>query len=237
MFVRDRLFSAVLVASLAGCAQSYGGLESNPGAVQVASELPPPDFSSIRPNQATYRIGPYDVLAIQFFGVDDLNREGAVDASGNFSLPLLGSLQVSGKTPTQVETEITERMRGRFLRDPQVTVSVREIRSQRVTLDGAVVIPGVYPVVGEISLVQAISLARGTTEFAHLDRIAVFRTVNNQRMAALFSLRAIREGRLADPAIFGNDIVVVGESGSRRSFREILQVVPALGVFVPLATR
>ena len=108
------------------------------------------------------------------------------------------------------------------------------MRSQRVTVDGAVVQPGVYPVFDRMSLVQAIAQARGTTEFAALDQVAIFRTVQSQRMAALFSLRDIREGRLVDPEIYPNDIIVVGESGSRRLLRDILQGLPALGVFTPI---
>lgn len=234
--MRSRLVTILLLASLSACAQSYGGLGPNSTAVRVASELPPPDSTSLTAGQSTYRIGPYDNIRIQFLGVEDLDREGAVDASGTFSLPLIGNMMVAGKTPREVEAEIADALRGRYLRDPQVTVSIREIRSQRVTVDGAVTQPGVYPVVGDLSLIQAVALARGTTEFANIDRVVVFRTVDNQRMAAMFSLRAIREGALADPVIYGNDTVVVGESGGRRTFREILQIIPALGVFIPLAT-
>jgi polysaccharide biosynthesis/export protein len=235
-YVRSRLATAILLTGLAGCAQSYGGIDPNAAAVQTASELPPPDYSSLRPNASVYRIGPYDLISIQFFGVENLNREGPVDASGTFSLPLIGSVEAAGKTVSELENEIENAMRDRYLRDPQVTVNVREVRSQRITLDGAITNPGIYPVLGELSLIQAIALGRGPSEFANIDRVAVFRTVNNQRMAAVFSLRDIREGRLSDPAIFGNDVIVVGESGGRRTFREILQVIPALGVFVPLAT-
>lgn len=227
-----RFAVALLTVAVGGCA-SYGGLDSRRTTVQVAQTLPAPDPLATAAVQRIQRIGPLDTVSVEVFGAQDLRRQGMVDASGMFAVPLIGSVQAAGKTPDELAADIANQLRGRYLRDPQVTVTLVEIRSQQVTVDGSVRQPGIYPVVGRMTLQQAIAVARGTDEYAQLNQVVIFRNVNNQQMAALFDLRAIREGRLVDPEIFANDVVVVGQSGGRRVFRDIVQALPVLGVFTP----
>jgi polysaccharide biosynthesis/export protein len=228
-----------LVFTLAGltaaCTQSYGGLSDNPSAVQVRQELPAPDVVQLTELQRSYRIGPRDSIAVEVFGATELSRTGDVELTGSFAMPLIGEVTAAGKTASELSSEIANRLRGRYLRDPQVTVSVREVRSQQLTVDGAVRQPGVYPVVGRMTLQRAIANARGLDEFARLDQVVVFRTVNQQSLAALFNLRNIREGSAPDPEVFGNDVIVVGDNARRRAFQEIIRSIPVLGVFTPLA--
>ena len=87
---------------------------------------------------------------------------------------------------------------------------------------------GLYPVIGKMTLMRAVATAEGTSEFAKLDDIVIFRTVNGQKMAALYNLKAIRRGYYDDPEIFANDVVVVGDSTARRLFKDALQIVPLL---------
>ncbi|MBC7042118.1 polysaccharide export protein, partial [Salmonella enterica subsp. enterica serovar Enteritidis] len=79
-----------------------------------------------------------------------------------------------------------------------------------------------YPVNGRMTLMRAVATAKGTTEFAKLDDVVIFRTVNGQKMAALYNLKAIRQGAYDDPEVFANDVVVVGDSPARRLFKDIL---------------
>jgi polysaccharide export outer membrane protein len=97
-----------------------------------------------------------------------------------------------------------------------------------VTVDGQVNEPGLYPVVGRMTLMRAVATAKGVSEFAKMDDVVVFRTVNGQKMAALYNLKAIRRGNYDDPEIYANDIVVVSESSARRLFKDALQVLPAI---------
>lgn len=231
----NKLLMVAIAASLVGgCTRSSGGIAPGASAVAVQETLPPPDPMARSNDLQTYRIGPFDKVSINVFGATELTREVTVDSSGAIAMPLIGQIQAAGMTTAELGGAVAERLRGRYLRNPQVSVGVTEMRSQRFTVDGAVNAPGVYPVVGRMSLMQAIASARGATEFAALERIAIFRTVNNQRMAAVFNLRDIREGRYADPQIYADDVVVVGESGSRRFWRDIIQAIPVLGVFTPL---
>jgi polysaccharide export outer membrane protein len=105
-------------------------------------------------------------------------------------------------------------------------VNVEETVSQVVTVDGQVEQPGLYPVVGRMTLMRAIATAKGTSEFARLQDVVVFRRVGSQEMAALYNLGAIRQGSYPDPEIFAHDIIVVGDSPTRRRFRDILQASP-----------
>jgi polysaccharide export outer membrane protein len=168
-------------------------------------------------------LGPYDRVSVDVYGVDDLNRTVQVDGAGRISLPLAGVVDASGKTPAQLESLIEERLRGRYIRDPQVTVNLTETNSQVVTVEGEVGESGLYPVVGRMTLMRAIARARGTTEFARRSHVVVFRTVAGQPMAALYDLRAIQQGAYDDPEIYANDVIVVSEDRARRLFRDLIQ--------------
>jgi polysaccharide biosynthesis/export protein len=219
---RIRTLAIVAVALLAGCAGS--GKLTGGGQVTVVpiDQLPPPTRADLSVSQRPYLIGPFDKLSIGVFGIPELSGDVQADASGRVSVPLVGTIDAAGKTPTELADAIAAALRGRFVRNPQVTVNLRDTVSQVITVDGEVREPGLYPVIGKMSLMRAVATAKGATEFAKLEDVVVFRTVNNQRMAALYSLKAIRRGVYDDPEIFANDVVVVGNSPSRRLFKDIL---------------
>lgn len=231
---KPSLILTVLIGiAVTGCG---GGptLDSSSTAVGVMSTLPPADTTITATDFSNYRIGPLDVLAVEVFGAPELNREGEVDSAGNLSLPLVGTILAGGRTPRELGEAITERLRGRYLKNPQVTVNVRKARSQTVTIDGAVRQPGVYPIIGKMTLQQAIATARGADEMANLNNVVIFRTVRDQKLAALFNLKDIRAGRYGDPQVYGNDIIVVGENATRRFFKDLTSSFPTLGTFVPI---
>jgi polysaccharide export outer membrane protein len=185
--------------------------------------LPPPTRSDITTAARPYLIGPFDQVSIDVFGVPELSREVQADASGRISLPLVGAIEASGKTPAELATLIENRLRGQFVRNPQVSVNLTETVSQVITVDGEVREPGQYPVVGRMTLLRAVARARGVTEYARQTHVVVFREVGGQQMAALYDLRAIRQGLYEDPEVYASDIVTVGESQARRLFRDAIQ--------------
>jgi polysaccharide biosynthesis/export protein len=185
--------------------------------------LPPPERADLAVPGRDYVIGPGDRLAVEVFGISELSRSVLVDANGQIALPVAGVVTASGTTPVELGTEIATRLSARHVRDPQVTVSIAEVHSAHVTIDGAVTEPGVYPYTGRLTLVRALARAKGVTEFARQNHVVVFRTVGNQNLAALYDLRAIRRGMYEDPEIYANDVVVVGESQARRLFRDAIQ--------------
>lgn len=233
-YLSKSALGGVLTFCLAACAGSSPTLGPASTAVTVQPELPTPDPLEAARVQRTFVLGPFDEIKVSVFGAEELARAGMVDSSGSFSMPLLGQVTAAGNTPAQLEELIADRLRGRFLRNPEVTVSVTKVQSRTVTVDGAVALPGVYPVVGETTLQQVVAQARGATEFAQLREVVVFRTIDKRRMAALFNLEAIRAGQAVDPQIYSDDIVVVGTNTGRRNFRDIIQAIPVLGVFTPV---
>lgn len=222
-----------LALMLAACS-SGGRLDESSTAVRVAQALPAPDSADLPIDLSNYRIGPMDQISVSVFGAPELDRAGAIDAAGNFAMPLVGTVAAAGYTPAELAKTIEDKLRGRYLRNPQVAVNVNEAKAKLVTIDGEVREPGVYPIIGRMTLQQAIATAKGASETANIKNVVVFRTVQGQRMAAMFNLRDIRNGRYDDPQIFGNDIVVVGENATRRFLRDFSGAFPLLGRFVPV---
>jgi polysaccharide export outer membrane protein len=232
------MFKIILLVAgcgaLASCASTpkYGvGPDGSPSAVRFAegATLAPPTAADLFTETRPYLIGPFDKLTIDVFGIEDLSKkEVQADAGGRFSFPLAGAIEAAGKTPADVAQIIEQRLRGRFVKNPQVTVNVTDTMSQVVTVDGQVKQPGIYPVVGRTTLMRAIAMAKGLDEFAKLSDIVIFRTVNGQKMAALYNLGAIRAGVYEDPEVYASDIVVVGDSKARRLFKDLLQTVPLI---------
>lgn len=227
--VRNLLIGAALVLPLAAC----GGRATLGGDPQLrvvqGAQLPTPQRVDAEANASPYYVGPFDKLTIDVFGVEELSeREYQVDASGRLSFPLVGIVDVNGKVPVEVENAIAAGLQRAHIRDPQVTVNLKEAVSRVITVEGEVNKPGLYPVIGRLTLMGAIARAEGTDEYAKLDDVVVFRTVNGQRYAALYNLGAIRHGAYPDPEVYASDVVMVGESRGRRLFKDILSVTPAL---------
>jgi len=188
-----------------------------------AAELPAPERGDITGGAQPYYVGPYDKLIVDVFAIEELAaREIQVDASGRMSFPLAGVLDVSGKTPAEIEQELAARLRQAYVRDPQVTVNLKEAISQVVTIAGQVKKPGLYPVMGRMTLLRAIARAEGTDEYSDLEDVVVFRTVQGRRLAALYDVERIRRGAYADPEIYPNDVVMVADNSSRRLFKDLL---------------
>jgi polysaccharide export outer membrane protein len=125
-------------------------------------------------------------------------------------------------TAEELAQAITKGLCGAYVRDPRVSVNISRAVSQVVAVDGAVGKPGLYPLSGKMSLLRVIALASSTTEFARENHVVVFREAGGKKYAALYDLRAIRQGAYVDPEIYANDIVVVGDSQARRIFRDVL---------------
>jgi polysaccharide biosynthesis/export protein len=231
--IRSALVFSAAIMGVAGC--SSPRLIGGPSLTVVAqNELPPPTSRDLIGEPRLYLIGPFDRIAIDVFGIPELSRTVQVDANGSISLPLVGSITAAGKTPLQLSEAVSEALRREHVRDPRVSINLTETLSQVVTVDGSVTQPGLFPIVGRMTLMRAIARAQGVTEFARENHVVVFRRVDNRNMAALYDLRAIRQGLYPDPEIYANDIVLVGESHARRVFRDFLQASGFLAA--PLVT-
>lgn len=173
-----------------------------------------------------YVIGPQDRLQIRVFEVKDLSFDNEqVDASGTIMLPLIGKLMAAGKTTDQLEEEIGQRLQ-KYLQSPQVSVSIVESASQKVTVEGNVKNPGVYLVKGQTTLMQTVAMAGGVDNEADTHKVAVIRLEDGIRKAATVDYAAIKAGRAPDPIIQGNDDVVVGESTIKMVWANVLRNLP-----------
>lgn len=226
---KSRLIYAVLFGlTISGCAgrepiQSNSRLTVLEGAVALPAPVRGDLVAADRPSL----IGPLDTIAIEIFGVGDLSREMQVDASGRIAMPLIGTIDAGGMTSKELGDEIAARLKGRFVRNPDVTVNIKNSVSQFVTIGGEVEKPGLYPVTNQTTLLRAVAGAEGLTEFARKDDVVILRTVEGRNLAGLYNIAAIRRGAYDDPPIFANDVVVVGDSPQRRLLRDLLTIAPA----------
>jgi polysaccharide export outer membrane protein len=171
------------------------------------------------------------VIEFSVFEVPELSRTVQVNSSGKVTLPLIKEVQAGGRTASELEYEIASKLEKTYLRDPQVFISIKEFNSQRITVDGAVKGPGIFPIVGKTSLLQAIALAGGLDGVADPSGILVFRNVDGKRMAARFDLRQIRSGKKDDPWLQAGDVVMVDTSAARTTLRDVKEALPLSGLF------
>ncbi len=225
-----KIFIAFLIAtSVAGCAGTPSPQSSADLTVLTNSQgLPAPTREDLTAADRPALIGPLDTIEVDVFNVPDLSREMQVDASGRISMPLIGTIDARGKTAGELASEIEGALRGRYVRNPEVTINIKSSVSQVVTVDGEVTEPGLYPVTNQMTLMRVIASAKGVSEFGRLEEVVILRTVNNQRMAGLYDLGAIRRGAYADPPIYANDVVIVGDSPTRRLFRDVVSLAPLI---------
>ena len=113
--------------------------------------------SSASASTSDYQVRPGDVLQINVFQLQDFTREAPVDAAGTIALPLIGAVPVAGKTVRQIEEEIAQRLKAKYLQNPQVLVSVKDAVGLRVAVQGAVKSPGVFPLHGDTTLTNIIA--------------------------------------------------------------------------------
>lgn len=217
-----------LLLPLAGCASNLVGSQVATGAKAYER------FPAAR-GQATaqaYYIGPLDRLDVTVFQEPDISIKGAlVDASGNISMPLIGSTTAAGQTPLQLAGMIEQKLQQRYYVNPQVTVSIINSVSQRITVQGEVTEPGLYQMNGPTTLLDAIALAKGETENAAMRQVAVIRFVDGVRMGAVFDLQRIRRGDDKNPEIFAKDTIIVGHSNGKQIWHDLLKAAPLLNAF------
>ena len=222
------LLPIMLPIALAGCGN--GPPIQSSSRLQLTSDtmMPAPLRADlVAPDRASL-IGPLDTVSVDVFGIPDLSREVQVDASGRIAYPLVGVVDVKGRTAEEVSILLAGRLRGQYVRNPQVTVNLKGSVSQVVTVDGEVTEPGLYPVSNQMTLMRAIASAKGLSEFAKINEVVILRDVGGKHMAGLYNLGAIRRGVYDDPLVYANDVVVVGDSPSRRLFKNVLSVAPLL---------
>lgn len=190
-----------------------------------------PDVRKALDVSKDYRVGAGDVLSVSVYNVPEFTGEYSVDGLGRLRMPLVGDIMAQGMTADEVDAEVTTRLASTYLRNPDVRIWVKEAAARRITVDGSVGQPGMYAITGDMTLVQSIALARGVSAEANPRRIVIFRNVNGARMAAGFDLVDIRKGKMPDPQVYQDDVIVVDGTKTRTIVRDALTAIPILGLF------
>jgi polysaccharide export outer membrane protein len=172
-----------------------------------------------------YRISHQDILQISVFQINDLNSAVQVSQDGNITLPLVGKVQVAGKTTSEAEQLIAGKLRQKYLQSPQVSVSVKAY-GKRITISGEVKSPRVLPDDGATTLSQAIANAGGKSEIADSSRVHVARSRDQHVQDELYNLDDIQAGKVTDPLLKGGDIVVVEQSGVKVALKDVSSLLP-----------
>ena len=171
-------------------------------------------FSSSSPAQQLggleYRIGPEDILHISVWKDEDLDRKVLVRPDGGISFPLVGDIQVSGRTPLEVQDEIRSRLE-RYVPDAEVTVSVEKISGYTIFVIGEVNAPGQHTLGRYVDVVQALTLSGGTTPYASESKIRVLRRQDGREVVFRVNFTDIKRGRNLSQNIIlqSGDVVVV----------------------------
>lgn len=185
-------------------------------------------------SEAGYVIGPADELEIEVFQVEELSGVEKVNSRGFIRMPLIGNVQVAGLTPEQAEDLIAELYEVEYLQDPQVNIDISDYASQQVTLIGAVDKPGIYPLKGHTTLMEALAMAGGTTRLADEEEIIVFRTLGPEEVVGyIVNLEEIIAGAKRDPEVIGNDRIVIPESGAKSFIKGITDTLRGFIGFRP----
>ncbi len=182
---------AVFVAALGLTIPAWGA--SRPARQQDAPSNVQPTHKAAT-NNPNYVIGPQDVLEVDVWKEPELTRQVPVRPDGKISLPLLNDVQAAGLTPTKLADEITEGLK-KYITDPQVTVIVSAINSQRVYILGEVTRAGAYPLLPGMTVLQALSSAGGFTEFANTKKIYVLRQVKGRQEKFPFNYKDVINGK------------------------------------------
>jgi len=195
---------------------------------------PDPVINTAKPLASSYVIGPQDTIEVEVFQTPDLTRTAIVDDSGMILMPLIGKVMAAGSTTEALGKTIAAQFEKTYVKDPVVTVTVKNSQSQKVTVDGAVMAPGIYALSGATTLLQAVALAKGPdVREANIKKVAIFRQIDGQRQAAVFNLAAIRSGKADDPQVYANDVIVVDTSQGRSLLRDLGNAMPFLSFFRP----
>jgi polysaccharide export outer membrane protein len=185
---------------------------SEPPATQdKAASLPLPDKQlKAATDDPNYIIGPEDELSINVWREPDISSSVPVRPDGRISLPLLNDVQASGLTPMQLGFEIATRLK-KFISDPKVTIIVTKVNSQRIYIVGEVTRAGAFPLVPNMTVLEAISSAGGCTIFAKQSKIYILRLENGKEVRLPFNYKEVLGGQKMSQNILlkpGDTIVV-----------------------------
>src|SRR5271166_167182 len=213
---QGRLGQALVCVLLAGCVSAQAPTATQSGArapvpAEVASAARSANGSVAKPHDDSFVIGKGDVLAINVWKQPDISRSLPVRSDGRISLPLVGEVQATGLTPLKLEADITGKLQA-YLTEPEVTVIVEKINSEKFNILGRVAKPGAYPLTDPTTVLDAIALAGGCRDFAKNKAIYILRVNPDGKESRIpFNYQSVIKGKNLEQNILvlPHDTIVV----------------------------
>ena len=198
---------------------------------EASEPMAAPDVASLD-LPADADITPLDILEIKVYNVAQLDGAYQVEPNGELKMPLIGAVKADGLSVFELADQIEAKLQENFLQNPLVTIKILEAAGGTFSTEGAVRTPGVHPVRGKLTLMEAMSLSGGLVPDADPKAIVIFRNIDGQRKAARFDMNKIRAGESADPLVYDGDIILVDSRQPNPAYQEILRTIPIIGLFV-----
>ena len=198
-------FSLLLALSM-GAQEAAGRQHPQAITTSAANEL----AKKVATQDPNYVIGSQDMLDISVWREPDFSRTVPVRPDGKISLPLLNDMQAAGLTPSQLAAELTTSL-NKFVTNPQVTIMVTQINSQRFYVLGEAARPGAYTLIPDMTILQALSNAGGFTTYANSKKIYLLRQENGKQQKLLFNYKDVIAGKRSEQniALKNGDTIVV----------------------------
>jgi len=196
---------AAALCAVIGAVLAAGGLKAQDAAKNSDKRAA---AQAVATADAGYKIGPQDVLRVDVWKETEISRSVPVRPDGKISLPLLNDVQASGLTAMELANNITDGLK-KFINNPQVTVTVTEINSRRVYVTGEVTRPGAFPLLPNMTALQALTSASGFTQFANPKKAYVLRNENGKQVKHPFNYKAVVDGKQEDIPLQPGDTIVV----------------------------
>ena len=185
-------------------------LQAAPARTPAPPPTPPAAAQQVTELPEGYVIGPEDVLGIVFWREAEISGDVTVRPDGRITVPVIGELTATGLTPEQLRREI-QTQATKYINDPNVTVVVRTINSRKIFVTGRVADPGTFDMRSAVTVMQAIALAGGLTDYADPKNITVLRKRGAQTQVLKFNYRDVAKGKNLEQniALLPGDTVVV----------------------------
>jgi protein involved in polysaccharide export with SLBB domain len=185
----------MIAATLAGCAS--------------CADPPPSEYPSQQVHEEDTTLGPGDVFEVRVFQQEKMSQIYSASPEGTISFPLIGEVEVDGKSPAQLETEIRDRLADGYLNDPQVSVLVKEYKSKKISVFGQVRKPGTLGFTDGMTIIEAVSQAGGFTPMARENAVTVTRGEGEEKKSYTVPVESIGKGKAKQFFIRPGDVIFV----------------------------
>jgi len=198
MTLNSRFFWVRRAALILGCAlvaaSVYAQDAGDASRAKATPAAPAANIPAAKPHDNSFVIGNDDVLAINVWKEPDISRSIPVRSDGKISLPLVGEVQAAGLTPLKLETDIAIKLKN-YIAEPEVTVMVQQVNSQKFNILGQVARPGSYVIANSPTVLDAIALAGGFRDFAKQKSIYVLRQGSGGESRIKFNYKDVSQGK------------------------------------------